>query len=355
MHLRTWHLILSIAALGCQTSKPNGAVVSSAIDGLKPLEKRNGVNSFCGVEQYREGSGPECGPGVDRLAATSACGVRLFNERQDPSCPGSETEDTKQIYTHGKCGNDAPPLPHCPDGYQQIGSPQGKKSICRSPRRDSEESEAIVQRVRTCRRAEKLLTCRREEFGIESYEACRHPSHGTDFPTCRNEKFGTESYKSCDYYLQPAEISAYIARSEPLISIMGQSLADNRGSFYVTQRDSNGLACTIKSYHSDPLFQNLAARLKLLYVSLAGEEFDPSRDYACAQAVTTIESYSCASTDTSEVCKRWRSYAAAKKWLTVTLLDVSNLLSNDVARADAQVTAQLENLRKKLIDTKVAE
>lgn len=64
-----------------------------------------------------------------------------------------------------------------------------------------------------------------------------------------------------------------------------------------------------------------------------------------------INTKTCEDTDISRQCRNLRSYKGTKKWLDVTLIDVSNLMNDVVAKKDASIKKILTDFKAEIEKT----
>ena len=340
--------------IGCRVSGHDGQSSQLlAAESFEPVAARSGRFPICGIESYKSRPDPVCGVQSYKSSRSAVCGVESYNERADLGCPGSIPEDVKEIVTSGSKTNSAERPAACPAGYAQIGENQHKKKDYLSCRRGDcpfNEVEYVATWTRTCRREAYAASCRRPEFGVERYAECRHENHGVEaYKTCARSEFGVAAYKSCSYYMNADEMRRFLAERVPMVNFMAETLLSSRGNFYAEESDEVGLACTIKMFANDPLYQDIVQQLKTIFTTRFGLDVD-ARDDNCDEVVPefAIEAMTCEPSDNSRRCRAWRSYTASKRWLTVTREDAANLAADIAARADTALRDELLKLKSSI-------
>ena len=324
------------------------SMLLEASDSFVAIEKKSGRQNFCGIERYKTQTHKLCGAELYKNAASQYCGAKTYKARAHPSCPGSTPVDYYENSSHSSGCGDAGHLSSCRSGYKA--GHKSEKGRCNviTPRGEGFEKDYIRKRTRTCTKPAHSATCRKAEFGIETYKTCRHAKHGVEkYKTCRKPEFGPELFKSCSYYLTAAEIKQFVSERKRVLEFMGETLVNSQGNFYAHSNDMSATACTIKKIDDDVVFDSIAAELKLVYVAKFGEEY--SGDKCLVDAIPVdINAASCETDDQSRACKSLRSYKGAKKWMDVTLKDTNNLLNDIVAKKDSSIKGLLTELKTQI-------
>ena len=339
-------VIAVVAFASCRSQQPESSSPFSTADKLNPITPRSERHSFCGVESYNESRDPACGVEVYNTARTAACGVESYHARADMSCVGSIAAETYQERSVSpRACADAPGVPSCRSGFAQVDySEPIKYAPPRPPAGDG--CNFVGARIRTCAHGDLPATCRKPEFGVEQYNACAHESHGVErYKSCRLPAFGVEAYASCSFHKTPTEINSYVETNAPLVDLFAESIVTGIGNFYAFSEDQPGLACIIKNYSNDPFFDAVVLNIKTMYTTKFGLEYDPA---ACTSPAKKIEEYTCSDEDASSICRNWRIWKTAMRWVEVRRIDIRNML-DDVARFQwADQKSSLESMKNDL-------
>ena len=342
-------LITLLIGYSCAPVQEDHSMLLEASDSFVAIEKKSGRQIFCGIERYKAQTHKSCGAELYKNAASQYCGAKTYKARAHSSCPGSTPAHKFEDTNHGDvnhCTDANQPGP-CRPGYHT--GYKAKRGTCYiRTRRELLESSYVSERTRVCSKAAHNATCRKAEFGIETYKTCRHAKHGVEqYKTCRKPEFGPELFKSCSYYLTAAEIKQFVSERKRVLEFMGETLVNSQGNFYAHSNDMSATACTIKKIDDDVVFDSIAAELKLVYVAKFGEEY--SGDKCLVDAIPVdINAASCETDDQSRACKSLRSYKGAKKWMDVTLKDTNNLLNDIVAKKDSSIKGLLTELKTQI-------
>lgn len=288
----------------------------------------------CGIESYVSRADPACGVASYISTRSAACGVELHKEQQSKTCPNYLSASTGYFRDS------------CPATYQATGSNRSvcleRCDECNKPRCTNTAYEV------ECSRSEYIPKCRLPAFGVEKYKQCVDPSHGVaSYNTCARQEFGVASFNECDIRKTKAELVAYIQGLEPNIDVMGVALVQNTGNLLKLGGNETAMACYIKRWDSDPLYQDAIKELKTIqFPALFGVTYD-SNNYDCSSPPPlSVPTESCS--DGTSRCKFQTAYNAALKFFETNKTEVAALLDDIVARTDSTYKTQLESLNAKL-------
>jgi hypothetical protein len=109
------------------------------------------------------------------------------------------------------------------------------------------------------------------------------------------------------------------------------------------------MACTIKEFMDDILYEDVTAQLRTGFVTQFGREFVAgSYDCEADKPSVEIDSFSCDQNDDARSCRNWRYYVSSKSWLEATATDTVNLLTDIAALTDGRLRSDLESLKSSL-------
>jgi hypothetical protein len=334
----------------CAPSDARLSTTQGAADAIVPLPARTEPNQMCGVESYRAIEDAACGVALYSVKESAACGVASYNQRTSMACPGSIPAGDANVVTTGGCSRgDAPGPGGCPGGYGDRGVAQATTECSsHAGHGDPIVRTVVTRQERACRRDDAPQTCRLPQFGVERFNACRHASHGVErYNTCALPQFGVAAYKSCTFYLTPEQAREYVKSHAQLVDYMGQQMLTGRGHFHAFKSDQNGLGCAIRKYGDDPLYADVVADLKTIFSVTFGVEYATAHLDCGGGGVVDIDSVdasTCPDADVTNVCKAWRTYYGAKRWLTVTQTDAAHLLGDIGAMSAPDVRALVSGL-----------
>lgn len=343
--------VLCTLSSACGSSAPDDtSSVMDATGKLAPLTAKTERQPFCGVESYKSREDAACGISSYREQRSAACGIESYNSRADMSCPGSITAASQDVTSgSGTCNTRNPSAPAgCPAGFQDAGVSDSTQS-CKTRAGDEWVWETVVtKRTRHCARAQYAATCSKPEFGVAAYRSCRDASHGVErYKTCALAQFGVEQYKSCKFYMDPSKVDVFVSERTNTLPQQSVALANGRGVFMTALNDEVGMACTIKAYEKDPLYDDVVTGLKNRFVTSTGLVYDGSR-YDCVNQHPSeaIESFSCADSDTGQKCRGWRIWAWAMNYVEITRQDATNLLTDLAAQQSPTIKDLIDKLKK---------
>lgn len=331
---------------GCSPSQEY-STNSVTSDEPRPLEKKSGRHSFCGIEGTLPIEHPSCQVKEFREQRSSACEAERFIEKQSLSCPGSISHDVQEITNLGACRSPAV-RPQCPAGYRQVHSRKEEKHCSSSFGRQGDIIDRywrdIIEWTVTCERDEVLQSCRLQEFGPEVYKLCRHESHGPEtFFACEVPGLSPLQHKECSYFLTPDETRIYVRQQQSLVESQADALLYFKSDILSLQNNKLGFACFIGGLEKDDFYQTITNRLKKIYAGTFGEPYKPMK-YGLSEQPVELAEPNCQVGDNSNLCRAVSSYRAVHRWFEILREDSQNLLTESYLSTDLSLKDSLEKL-----------
>jgi hypothetical protein len=360
---------------------------------LRHSELRSYNGPECGPATYPTTPREECGK-IYETKESSACGPALsFNSGEDLSCPGSDLGG-RTVNVGARISN--PTLSF--EWFNVRGGPivQGNENLQNVLGSSLSDYRSFGQQINgmtwvketrywkctmtvtgpssmslypniNCVAKPYAATCPLEKFG------------GKQFPTCSLSTFAVIGFQSCLDYSKPSypdcqlrktqtEVDTYISYLESEIDAKSELYAINLSNFLVQSRQKGAMACLIKSYIDNPLYEAVLSDLQDLYLEYFGELFDPTVEYDCqsSSAITDLvyEDVACSTLTTAFIteevrkattdrrkkafynqCLSQKAFNLTENWFQFQIKEIDFLIGDLVARNNPSVREKLEALK----------
>ena len=190
--------------------------------------------------------------------------------------------------------------------------------------------------------------------GNPLYDSYNGPDKGPDlcllvgiFYLDRFPEFGIESYRDCSIKKTTGELTEYIAQNKLSIANDGKDLLQFQSNFYSEEKNQIAMGCLIANYQADAIYSGLATELKTQFQNAFSTVFDSAAFTAnvCSQAqASSIQSATCADSDTSTKCGNLRRYRDNLALLQTKKAEILDLKNDVVPRQNAAYAAELDGL-----------
>lgn len=316
------------------------------------MEKQTRRHPLCGVESYRT------------LLNDSRCPVDKYVEKENsPACPPiyKSKADVRV------CGYDSTRTIRRCERIPGFGQPE--RVTPPDPELGCGRGYRLVE-------AHPVKSCRNEAFGIAGYEVCRAPSHGVEsYQTCSKPEFGIESYRECSFYKTPEELDAYIEATTESLQTYSQILPTRKGELFTRLSNESAMACLVWKYEGEPTYEEVVSDLKKKFLAVFGynvedatvdcnDESERSEirftlgtlacDLLPKDALSTLAKPEGVSdnqfTRFKQNCTMKKSYDILVEWFDSKSAEISELLSDTVARSDVEAAQRLRELQADLKD-----
>lgn len=308
----------------------------------------------CGVETYNSRAGDICGVASYQERVDPACGIAAWTEERALNCPGATSEEFWSGWGES--------CPDAGDTFTSIVSLDSEVRVHRSGFSVSTQTRHKCGRnvlgvcrtpqYNSCRNpgfgVESYNTCSHPSFGVAQWNQCRHPNHGRQaFERCRKPEFGVELFQACEIKKTIPELTEYLAQNKVSIANDGKDLLQFQSNFYSEEKNQIAMGCLIANYQADAIYSGLATELKTQFQNAFSTVFDSAAFTAnvCSQAqASSIQSATCADSDTSTKCGNLRRYQDNLALLQTKKAEILDLKNDVVPRQNAAYATELDGL-----------
>ena len=182
-----------------------------------------------------------------------------------------------------------------------------------------------------------------DKYRFLSYKACKT----TFYIQVRKPEYGIESFESCEIKKTTGELNEYISQNKVSIANDGKDLLQFQSNFYSEEKNQIAMGCLIANYQADAIYSGLATELKTQFQNAFSIFFDSSAftPDVCAQSqASSIQSATCADSDTSTKCGNLRRYRDNLALLQSKKAEIIDLKNDVVPRQNAAYAAELDGL-----------
>ena len=164
---------------------------------------------------------------------------------------------------------------------------------------------------------------------------------------CRRPEFGIEDFLDCDIKKTTGELNEYISQNKISISNDGKDLLQFQSNYYSEEKNQTAFGCLISRYQEDLIYSGVSSALVTQFENLFSRSYSAteySSTTCAAPQVSTLQSASCADSDSSSRCANLRRYQENLHLLQTKKAEILDLKNDVVPRQNAAYAAELDAL-----------